>query len=284
MLFERFLNSKVVHQMWGKICKFAFVILVPAILIFLAASSFAADYDGALFFFHGGKLRVLERVSSGSVERYETPGDPSTALEIRGRVSTLAVDGRKYSRYVLIRDFGEDEFALTVDGENFLMKSAVSASGAKYEAEGDPDTVFWSKGASVSLTVRGEEYAEYNIWQPSGIIWLTGEAFPTGIEWKVKSVSDAEILKDSNVTVEFLDDGALHGMASVNTYRSSWLASGGRLLISHPTAATLKMGPPNLMEQENMYLDALSNVMGYRLRHDGVTLLAKDSREIELTF
>jgi heat shock protein HslJ len=257
--------------------------LVSVISIFLAASSFAADSDGALFFFHGGKLRVLERVSSGSVERYETPGDPSTALEIRGRAANLVVDGRKYSRYVLIRDFGEDEFVLTVDGENFSMKSVISASGAKYEAEGDPDTVFWSKGDSVSLTVRGEEYAGYDIWQLSGIIWLTGEAFPTGIEWKVKSVSDAEILRDSNVTVEFLDDGGLRGMASVNTYRSSWVDSGGRLIILRP-AATLKMGPPNLMEQENAYLDALSNVIGYRLRHDGVTLLARDDREIELTF
>ncbi|MDR3254176.1 MAG: MliC family protein [Synergistaceae bacterium] len=266
-----------------KICNAAFVLITLTFPVFLASSSFAAGAGDALFVFQGGALHVLERVPSDSGERYEEKGDSSSAFEARGRKALLTVGGREYSRYVLIRDMNEDEFALTVDGENFSMKSAISASGAKYEAAEDPNTVFWSKGDSVTLTVRGDEYEEYNIWQLSGIIWLTDEPFPTGIEWRVKSVLGTETIGDSSVTLTFLGDRTLHGNASVNSYISSWLSSGCRLII-RPPVETKKMGPPDLMEQEGSFLRALPGVVAFRLKSDGVTLITKEPEDIELTF
>jgi membrane-bound inhibitor of C-type lysozyme len=35
-----------------------------------------------------------------------------------------------------------------------------AASGAKYEAEGDPATTFWSKGDKATLTIRGQALPE----------------------------------------------------------------------------------------------------------------------------
>jgi len=181
----------------------------------------------------------------------------------------------------LIRDTGEDEFVLTVDGSNFPMKQAISASGARYESTDGTETELWGKGDSVTLTVADKQYEDYNIWQPSGVIWLSDEALPVGIEWKVKSVSGTEILDGSTATITFQSGGTVYGSASVNSYRSSWLTAGGRLVLL-PAAATMMMGPPELMEQENVFLKTLPEVTGFRLRHDGVTLLTKGEDTIEL--
>jgi heat shock protein HslJ/membrane-bound inhibitor of C-type lysozyme len=268
-------------MMLKKICNAAFVLIALTFPVFLASSAFGAG--DALFVFQGGALHVLELVPSGSGERYEEKGDPSSAFHAKGKESLLTIGGRKYSRYVLIRDMNEDEFILTVDGENFSMKSAISASGAKYEAAEDPSTVFWSKGDTVTLTVRGDEYEEYNIWQLSGIIWLTDEPLPTGIEWRVSSVLETETTGDPAVTITFLDDGTLHGNASVNAYNSSWFSSGCRLLF-RPAVATKKMGPPDLMEREGLFLRTLPSVVAFRLKTDGVTLITREFGDIELTF
>jgi heat shock protein HslJ/membrane-bound inhibitor of C-type lysozyme len=270
-------------MMLKKICSATFALIVLTFSIFLASSAVAAGVEDALFVFQGDALHILEQVQSDSGERYEEKGNPSSAFDDRGQKALLTIGGREYSRYVLIRNKNEDEFALTVDGENFSMKSTISASGAKYEAKEDPGTVFWSKGDSVTLIVRGIEYEEYNVWQPSGIIWLTDEPLPTGIEWRVRSVWGTETTGDPAVTLTFLGDGTLRGNASVNTYSSSWLSSGCRLIIS-PAVTTRKMGQPDLMEREGLFLRALPSVTAFRLKNDGVTLMTRELGNIELTF
>lgn len=56
--------------------------------------------------------------------------------------------------------FNAQEERLTVGADNFALERVMSASGAKYEASGDPTTVFWSKGDRALLTLRGEEFPE----------------------------------------------------------------------------------------------------------------------------
>jgi heat shock protein HslJ len=263
--------------MLKKICKTVFA-LIPSVLIF-ATVAFAGESGGSLFFLQGGRLHVLNPVGHG--ERYEEPGDPSTVFVSEGREGRLTIGGRVVERYVIVRDAGEDEFVLTVDGANFLMRQTISASGVRYEADADPETVLWNKGEEVTLTVRGEEYPEYNIWQQSGAIWLTGDAFPAGVELRVKSADGVDAPDGSSASIIFLGDGTLHG-AVVNSFRSSWLASGGRLIII-PPAATMMMGPPERMELESALLRTLSHVIGFRLREDGISLLTRDGPGVELT-
>ncbi len=40
----------------------------------------------------------------------------------------------------------DDRTVLSIGTESIRLKPVRSASGAKYEAEGDPATTFWSKG------------------------------------------------------------------------------------------------------------------------------------------
>ena len=50
----------------------------------------------------------------------------------------------------------DEKMTMRVDGEDFALREAVSTSGAKYEAEGDASTWFWSKGDGGAASVRGE--------------------------------------------------------------------------------------------------------------------------------
>lgn len=58
-----------------------------------------------------------------------------------------------------------DDVAMTVGGKTYKMKSVSAASGAKFEAVGDPSTTFWSKGERASITVKGVQYPEFEIVQ-----------------------------------------------------------------------------------------------------------------------
>jgi heat shock protein HslJ len=56
----------------------------------------------------------------------------------------------------------------TPRGDIRLMP-APAASGARFEAEGDPSTWFWSKGEAATLSLQGEEYPEC---RPMGARWV----------------------------------------------------------------------------------------------------------------
>jgi heat shock protein HslJ/uncharacterized lipoprotein YbaY/membrane-bound inhibitor of C-type lysozyme len=71
--------------------------------------------------------------------------------------------GPRTARVGIVRRDGGDVTRLTVDGDRFEMKSVVSASGARYEAAGDPATQLWVKGDRATLTLRGEVLPECTV-------------------------------------------------------------------------------------------------------------------------
>ncbi|PAU86689.1 hypothetical protein CK507_13390 [Pseudomonas sp. WN033] len=54
--------------------------------------------------------------------------------------------------------YEDDKLMLNAKGQELVLLPAVSASGAKFELEGDPSTSFWSKGNQGWLTLNGDEY------------------------------------------------------------------------------------------------------------------------------
>lgn len=56
--------------------------------------------------------------------------------------------------------FTQDAMRLEVGGQAFDLRQAVSASGARYEAPGDPTTSFWNVGRRATLVVRGRTFPE----------------------------------------------------------------------------------------------------------------------------
>jgi heat shock protein HslJ/uncharacterized lipoprotein YbaY len=57
-------------------------------------------------------------------------------------------------------DFLRDSMRLTVGSDTFEMRQVIAASGARYEAVGDPTTSFWNKGRNATLVVKGRTYPE----------------------------------------------------------------------------------------------------------------------------
>ncbi|HET9044326.1 MAG TPA: META domain-containing protein [Burkholderiales bacterium] len=56
--------------------------------------------------------------------------------------------------------FTQHAMQLTVGSSTFEMRQAVAASGARYEAVGDPTTSFWNKGRRATLVVKGQTFPE----------------------------------------------------------------------------------------------------------------------------
>jgi heat shock protein HslJ/uncharacterized membrane protein len=57
-------------------------------------------------------------------------------------------------------EYTKDGMRLTVGAETFDLRQVKAASGARYEAAGDPPTSFWSKGPTGTLVVRGRTYPQ----------------------------------------------------------------------------------------------------------------------------
>ena len=155
------------------------VLLLVVFVFFPTVATFADSADAQLreeiFIVSGETVKVFIRTPAASGEKYEALGDSNTMFWSKGEEAILTVEGKECPKYVLVRAFSDkdaDRLFLTVDGKNYIMERAVSASGVRYEAANDPETVLWSKGASVTLTVAGAVYPDYEVWQPLGRIWL----------------------------------------------------------------------------------------------------------------
>jgi heat shock protein HslJ len=271
-------------MMTRKFFKTLWLGIISAMILALTAGVVlaAGPSEDELVAFPGGLPCVMKRVAADSGERFEAEGDPSTFFLSDGAAATLSINGRECPKYVLTRSFlGGDEFTLTVDGKNYAMKIAISASGAKYEAEDDPSTTLWGKGNAAFLVVGGQDYLGYDTWRPDGEIWLPDQNFPTEVEWTVASIAGLEVIPDSTVTITFHSDGKLGGRASINNYTSSWIASGYRLIIVDG-ASTQMAGPPDLMDQEARFLKFLPEIDRFDFRKEGLALINKDDEEILL--
>lgn len=239
--------------------------------------------DDEMFISINGETFRMKRVVSASGAKYEAVDDPTTVFWAKGRNATLTIRGREYSKYVLLRNSpNENELFLSVDGENFRLRLVPSASGSRYEAVGDPTTVFWSKGDTATLTVRGKEYMGYDTSDPQ-----PGKAtdpqqttqIPINVEWSVLSIGGDPIIPGTKVTLRFGHNARLNGRATVNTFSSSWMTVGDRMIID--TAATTMMaGPENFMQQEQRFLKTLAAVCEFKIENGKLILTTKDGTEI----
>jgi heat shock protein HslJ len=110
-----------------------------------------------------------------------------------------------------------------------------------------------------------------------------------GVDWKlirmVRNGQDVALIANSKVTASFHAAGRIAGMASVNRYFGSYKASGdGRIEWPAPAVGATRMaGPPELMKQEALFLDALGKVSRARMEGSRLILMTDDGTT-ELTF
>ena len=166
--------------------------------------------------------------------------------------------------------------------------------GARVKAEASSGDI--TKDCIIRMTI--ERTAELRAKPQSPPPMARVEAPPTpqaalqdwqGFEWKLSKLThDGEqiALADTvKITATFYTAGRVAGMASVNRYFGSYkVDEEDRITWTTPAfGATRIAGPAHLMQQERMYLDALSRAT--HVRTDGAELmLDSDDHKMILTF
>ncbi|SDU28283.1 META domain-containing protein [Halopseudomonas salegens] len=111
--------------------------------------------------------RLQARIEDGGRTRWLSEAlmlDPASGDQALGDLELMPY---RDTAMTSVMNCGQRQIRAGHDGENLVLDVAderivllpvVAASGARYEAKGDPDTRFWSKGEQALLTLKGEEY------------------------------------------------------------------------------------------------------------------------------
>jgi len=113
---------------------------------------------------------------------------------------------------------------------------------------------------------------------------MPGEAAPVMVQvpernpWQVASISGLSLPSGARLPTLRLDadSGQASGFAGVNDFGGSYELGADHLSFG-ALAATRMGGPPELMTLEQIYLEALSQVDGWRMRDGQLQLLAGDT-------
>lgn len=97
--------------------------------------------------------------------------------------------------------------------------------------------------------------------------------FLLGGEWGVEDIAGAGIVDGSHATLNFGADGELAGSGSCNRYSGSYTLTGENLSVSPQTAMTMMACVPALMQQENRFMQLLSQVRRFSLGAGGALIL-----------
>ena len=136
--------------------------------------------------------------------------------------------------------FVGDAMQLDAGGEIFRMRSVVAASGAKYQAEDDPSTIFWNKGREAFIQIRGQALGTCAIAAAASIEPAASQTplRARGNEpgWNL-TIGDAEIALVTDYGANALDFPEA-GAGSIR--RRHALRGGGRQSDDHAARAALR--------------------------------------------
>lgn len=93
-----------------------------------------------------------------------------------------------------------------------------------------------------------------------------------GSEWVVEDIGGAGIVDSSKVSLNFTDDSQISGRASCNGYGGAYSADNGALQVSR-LISTKRMCPPALMNQEQRFMQLLTDAVHYEFDSNGALLI-----------
>jgi heat shock protein HslJ len=241
---------------------------------------------------------VLEPVPAASGARFEAPGDPGTWVWNRGDTVTVSLGGdtlpecsvvppeapRPYraqgnepgwtlsiveGRVTLIADYG----ARTIEAA--LPEAAFENGAFTYRMPAEALELRLAPGLCRD-DMTGMPYPETVTVTLAGAALTGCGGDPLellgGEEWVVEDIAGRGIVGGSRVTLAFAEDGGLSGTASCNRYAAG-VTIGGEGVSVGQIAATRKMCPEALMDQEGAFFAALASVGRFDIGTDGALLL-----------
>jgi heat shock protein HslJ/uncharacterized lipoprotein YbaY len=245
-----------------------------------------------------GERTVLVPAPTDSGQRFEAPGDPGTWVSNRGDAVSVSLGGDTLPECSVVppeapRPYraqgNEPGWTLSIaDGRVTLNADygARTVEAALPEAAFE-DGAFVYRMPAEALELRlapalcrddmtGMPYPETvtAVLDGRALDGCGGEPVDllSGEEWSVEDIAGAGIAEDSQVTLTFAPDGGLSGTSSCNRYATA-VTIGGEGISVGQIAATQKMCPEALMDQERAFFAALASVGRFDIGADGALLL-----------
>lgn len=248
------------------------------------------------------KRLLLKPAESASGALYVAPGDDSTRFWTKGERAMLSIRGQHYpeclqagavampftaqgnepfwqavvepDELVLTRPY-EQQTTLRLPGE---LRTA-DRHGREFVAEGESvratltvatqlcqDTMSGAQFPhQARLTVNGESYEGCG-GDPLRLF--------RGAEWVVDDLAGRGIIDRSRLSIRFLEDGRVSGLASCNRYTGRYQFNGEGGVTFSQVATTRMACAPALMNQEEHFLAVLARVATARIGPHGELLLS----------
>ena len=188
-------------------------------------------------------------------------------------------------------DLGAAGITANFDGQNVSGFSGVNQYGGPYTAEDDgslkvgdlagtlmagPEPLMRAEQAYLELLMGCDGFRV----DGDTLTLLTGEGETlvyekaeevalSGTSWNVTSYNNGKggvttLVSDSELTLEFGEDGTVSGSGGVNRYNGSYEVDGAGIAIG-PLALTKMAGEPDLMEQEAAFVKALESATQWKV-------------------
>jgi heat shock protein HslJ len=125
------------------------------------------------------------------------------------------------------------------------------------------------------LTLKDSSGADLATFKPRAATSLTGTTWiALGINNGKQAV--ASVVAGSEVTAVFGTDGTLSGKAGCNSYSAPYRLDGNKMTIEAPVSTRMFCDQPGVMDQEQAYLAALTQVATYSVDGDRLQLRSTD--------
>lgn len=102
----------------------------------------------------------------------------------------------------------------------------------------------------------------------------------TGSPWLLTQLGEEPPLPDTQITAEFNEDGRVGGTSGCNSYNTTYSVDGNQIEFGEEMIGTLMACPDPVMEQERLYLEALSAVATFEIVDDELTLYDADGNAL----
>lgn len=118
--------------------------------------------------------------------------------------------------------------------------------------------------------------------QPASTTTAAEPRQPLTGQWQVESVNGGGIIDASHLTLVFIDAERIAGSSGCNRYNAGFSQHDKDIRISAP-ASTRRACAPALMQQEQRFLQALSESVSYQWQDNHWVIFSDDKGEPRLT-
>lgn len=102
-----------------------------------------------------------------------------------------------------------------------------------------------------------------------------GGASMTGVEWRPVTIGDAAVAPDTPMFVRFNVDGSIKGNGGCNNFFGSLESTGEGVSVGE-LGATRMACPPEIMDQEMAFMQALQDAANFETGENSLRLLSAD--------